>query len=126
MGDIPNGHEPGRAGRYKPIVYVIRSAHLAIGLTMTAATFQLWYAGLFGVFNAWTGLAVALLAVQWIIIALNNGDCPLGTVHARYGDEKTLFELVAGRQYAIHGFRNWGFACAAGGILLAIRWMLGR
>jgi hypothetical protein len=120
------GGLPLAPGRYQPMVYVIRSVHMVIGLTMTAATFYLWYAGLFGVFNAWTWLAVVLLAVQWIIIMLNRGDCPMGRVHARYGDEKTLFELVAGKQYAIHGFRNWGIACAAGGILLAIRLMLSR
>lgn len=50
---------------------------------------------------------------------------PMGVVHARYSDEKTLFELVAGKQYAIHGFRNWGIICALGFALLALRVALG-
>jgi peptidoglycan/LPS O-acetylase OafA/YrhL len=111
---------------HHPMVYVVRSLHFVIGITMTAATTFLWYAALLRVLNVWTALSLAALAVQWIIVALNRGHCPMGVVHARYGDEKTLFELVAGKQYAIHGFRNWGIICALGFALLVARVLLGR
>jgi hypothetical protein len=109
-----------------PMVYVVRSLHFVIGIGMTAATAWLWWAAIFRVLNAWTALTVAALAVQWIIVAFNRGHCPMGVVHARYGDEKTLFELVAGKQYAIHGFRNWAILCALGFALLLVRVVIGR
>lgn len=112
--------------RRHPMVYVVRSLHFVIGIGMTAATAFLWYAGLFRVINLWTGLSVAALAVQWFIVALNHGHCPMGVVHSRFGDQKTLFELVAGKQYAIHGFRNWAIICALGFTLLVARAALGR
>jgi hypothetical protein len=115
-----------RMSRRHPMVYVVRALHLVIGIGMTAATFYLWYAAIFRVLDVWTGLSVAALAVQWVIVALNRGHCPMGVVHSRYGDEKTLFELVAGKQYAIHGFRNWAISCALGFGVLAVRVALGR
>lgn len=111
---------------HHPMVYVVRSLHFVIGITMTAATVYLWYAALFRVLDLWLAFSLAALAVQWIIVALNRGHCPMGVVHARYGDEKTLFELVAGKQYAIHGFRNWGIICALGFALLVARTVLRR
>jgi hypothetical protein len=107
--------------RHHPMVYVVRGLHFVIGISMTAATFYLWYAGIFRALNLWTGLSVTALAVQWFIVALNRGHCPMGVVHSRYGDEKTLFELVAGKQYAIHGFRNWAIICSLGFFLLVLR-----
>ena len=106
------------------MVVLIRAGHLAIGAVMTAATCCLWYSAIFGVVTPCLAPALALLGIQWTIIALNHGHCPLGAVHARYGDHKTMFELVAGKQYAVHGFRNWGIACAAGLILLVVRLLL--
>jgi hypothetical protein len=108
------------------MVYVVRTLHFVIGISMTAATTYLWYAGIFRVLNLWTALSVAALAIQWFIVTLNHGHCPMGVVHNRYGDDKTLFELVAGKQYAIHGFRNWGIICALGFVVLALRAVLGR
>lgn len=110
---------------YPPMVYVVRSIHFVIGIAMTVATGYLWYAALFGVFGRWTLLSLAALLVQWIVIALNHGHCPLGAVHHRYGDEKTLFELVAGKQYAVNGFRNWGVICVLALLLLSVRLVLG-
>jgi hypothetical protein len=106
---------------YHPMVYGIRAFHFVIGISMTAATGYLWYAALFGVFGRWTLLTLAALAIQWIVVALNHGHCPLGAVHHRYGDEKTLFELVAGKEYAASGFRNWGVICVVGLLLLSAR-----
>jgi hypothetical protein len=114
-----------RMSRRHPMVYVVRAFHFVIGIGMTAATFYVWYAAIFRVLNAWTGLSVAALTVQWVIVAFNHGHCPMGVVHSRYGDEKTLFELVAGKQYAIHGFRNWAIICALGFALLGLRIVLG-
>ncbi len=111
--------------RYHPMVYAIRTGHFVIGIGMTAATTYLWYAAIFRVLDAWLGLSLAALGVQWVIVAFNRGHCPMGVVHARYGDEKTLFELVAGKQYAIHGFRNWAIICALGFGLLVVRVALG-
>ncbi len=110
---------------YPPMVYVVRSIHFVIGIAMTVATGYLWYAALFGVLGRWTLLSLAALMVQWIVIALNHGHCPLGAVHHRYGDEKTLFELVAGKQYAVNGFRNWGVICVLALLLLSVRLVLG-
>lgn len=109
---------------YRPVVYAIRTLHFVIGLSMTAATGYLWYAALFAVFGRSTLLTLAALAIQWIVVALNHGNCPLGAVHQRYGDEKTLFELVAGKAYAANGFRNWGVICVLGLLLLSARLVL--
>lgn len=108
---------------YQRMVYVVRFGHFIIGISMTLATVYLWYSGLFRALNLWTIASIALLAGQWIIVMLNHGNCPLGVVHARYGDEKTLFELVAGKRYAPYGFRNWAVLCILGALLLVLRFL---
>ena len=103
------------------MVLALRALHLSIGLAMTAATAVLAWSALAGGFGPAVSLALSALGVQWIVVALNHGHCPLGAAHARYGDEKTMFELVAGPQYARHGFRRWGWTCAIAAALLTVR-----
>jgi hypothetical protein len=38
-------------------------------------------------------------------VALNGGDCPLGGIHRRYGDEKAFFELLLPRERRSCGSR---------------------
>jgi len=106
----------------RTIVYAIRTFHFLIGITMTASVTYLWYAALYRRYDWWLALSLVALAVQGVALMLNKGDCPLGNVSARYGDRKTLFELVAGKQYAIHGMRNFGIFIALGIIVLVVRY----
>lgn len=114
-----------RATNHHPMFIALRVLHLAIGASMTAATALLAWAALSGAFGPWSALALSALGVQWIVVALADGHCPLGAAHARYGDQKTMFELVAGPQYARHGFRRWGWLCASSAALLTVRLLLG-
>jgi hypothetical protein len=38
--------------------------------------------------------AAGALVIEGAVVAGNGGECPLGPVHRRYGDEKTFFELL--------------------------------
>ncbi len=66
--------------------------------------------------------AVASLAAEGAVVALNHGDCPLGPVGERIGDPVPLFELVLSPAAARHAIPALGGVTALGlGVLAARR-----
>jgi len=59
-----------------------------------------YYAALTRRRTRFLAVASGALAAEGAIVAVNRGDCPLGTVHRKYGDEKTFFELFVPRRAA--------------------------
>lgn len=107
------------------MVYVVRTIHMTIGIFYTIAIFYIWFSVLFGIITIWTWLAIIAHAVEGIILLINGGDCPLGIFHHRYGDDKTLFELVAGKTYAKYGMKIWFSFAIVGTFLIILRAFLG-
>lgn len=50
-----------------------------------------------------TYLALASLGVEFILVALNNWECPLNPIHDGLGDEKRLFGLFVPRALRPYG-----------------------
>jgi hypothetical protein len=64
--------------------------------------------------------AAGALVIEGVVVGANGGECPLGTVHRRYGDEKTFFELLMPTWAARRAVPFFGLVALAGfGLALA-------
>lgn len=66
-------------------------------------------------------VAVGALVVEGAIVVLNRGDCPLGTLHRRFGDETTFFELFLSATAAKLAVPFLGLVTVTGFLLLLLR-----
>jgi len=71
-----------------------RAAHGSIAVALLAAIAHVWRCALTGRRDRWLQVAVVALAAEGTVVGLNGGDCPLGPIGERVGDEVPLFELV--------------------------------
>jgi len=56
-----------------------------------------------------------------VLVAINRGDCPLGPLGNRLGDEAPLFELVLPARAAKLAVPILGAIAGSGAVLLAVR-----
>src|SRR5690242_1114481 len=76
------------------MVLIWRTAHGSIALALLAAIGHVWRCALPGSRDRLLWVAIAALAAEGTVVVLNGGDCPLGPIGDRVGDEVPLFELV--------------------------------
>ena len=76
------------------MVLIWRAAHGSIALALLAAIAHVWRCALTGRRDRGLTLAVVALTAEGTVVGLNGGDCPLGPIGERVGDEVPLFELV--------------------------------
>jgi hypothetical protein len=38
--------------------------------------------------------------IEGVVVLINNGDCPLGTIHKAVGENRTFFELLLPKKAA--------------------------
>lgn len=107
--------------KYQPMVYIVRAIHMIIGIFYTIAIFYIWFSAIFNIITIWTWLAIMAHVIEGIVLLVNRGYCPMGIFHNRYGDDKTLFELVAGKTYAKYGMKIWLFFAITGTIFVILR-----
>lgn len=89
--------------RLTPQIVLIRSLHGVISVFFLACLACLYYAGISGHVTAWTYAAGAALILEGLVVLLNHGDCPLGSIHHRLGDDKAFFELFLPPRIAKQG-----------------------
>ena len=82
------------------MILLIRSIHGLITLYFLSCIGLIYYAGITRQASVLAYLAAASLVIEGIVVILNHGDCPLGAVHHRVGDDKTFFELFLPRLMA--------------------------
>jgi uncharacterized membrane protein len=79
---------------YPPIVYILRTVHLALGSFFAVCLIYLYYV-VFTVTQitatAW-GATVALVG-ETVVFVASGGVCPLSSWQRKYGDEKGLLGL---------------------------------
>jgi hypothetical protein len=75
-------------------VLLWRGFHAALALGFLGAIGEVWRAALSGRRSRRTTAAAAALIAEGVLVAANGGDCPLGPLGDRIGDETPLFELV--------------------------------
>ena len=105
----------------RPLVLVWRLAHAAIAVSFLGAIAHVWRCALSGRRDRKLALAVGALAAEGALVAANGGDCPLGPLGDRVGDEVPLFELVLPPPAAKLAVPVLGIVAAAGVGALAVR-----
>lgn len=92
---LPSARQRARLfGAYPPVVYLLRTIHLALGSFFAVCLIYLYYV-VFTVTQITTtvwGAAVALVG-ETVVFLASGGVCPLSTWQRRYGDEKGLLGL---------------------------------
>ena len=84
----------------KRMVLLIRSIHGAITLFFLSCIAYIYYAALTDQQTVVGYAAIGLILIEGCVVLLNDGDCPLGTVHKKYGDEKDFFELFMPKRFS--------------------------
>ena len=102
------------------MVLILRFAHGAITLYFLTCIASVYYAGLTNQINAWAYVTAASLVLEGLVVGLNHGDCPLGVVHRKYGDQKAFFELFLPKPVAKKAVPVLGMVAAVGMLLLVI------
>lgn len=66
-------------------------------------------------------LAIGALLFEGAVVSSNNGNCPLGPVHRRYGDDKTFFELFVPKRIADRAVPFFAVITLLGIVLVFLR-----
>ncbi len=104
-----------------PAIVLWRVAHGLITAGFLAAIAVIWSAALTGRRGRWVRLAIAAVAGEGVVVALNHGDCPLGPVGERVGDPVSFFELLLSPRAARRAIPALGGFTSLGVALLAAR-----
>lgn len=98
-----------------------RSMHGLIAVGFLASIGYVWWCALTGRRGPWLRPAIVALAGEGILVVTNGGDCPLGPLGDRIGDQVPLFELVLSRGAARRTVPTLGAVSALGIGVLAAR-----
>jgi hypothetical protein len=100
------------------MVLLIRAIHGLLSAFFLACIGFVYYAAIADVDSPIAYAAAGALILEGVVVALNGGDCPLGGIHRRYGDEKAFFELLLPARAAKLAVPVLGTVTAAGIILV--------
>lgn len=101
------------------MVLLIRTVHGLLSAFFLACIGYVYYAAIADTKSPLVFAAAAALVLEGAIVVLNRGNCPLGAMHTRYGDDKAFFELLLPPRAAKLAVPILGLV-AAFGILVAI------
>lgn len=76
------------------MVLLIRVIHGLLSAFFLACIAFVYYVAIADVDSPLVVAAVGALILEGAVVVFNGGDCPLGGVHRRFGDEKAFFELL--------------------------------
>jgi hypothetical protein len=107
--------------KISPLIVLVRSVHTLFTLFFLTCIGTVYYAGIFDRPSIWAYLAAASLVLEGVVVGLNHGDCPLGFIHHKVGDEKTFFELLLPREAAKQAVPVLGVIAGIGIALLLAR-----
>jgi hypothetical protein len=98
-----------------------RAAHGLIAIGFLTSIGYVWWCALTGRRGRWLNRAIVALVAEGAVVAANHGDCPLGPLGDRIGDDVPLFELILSPRAAKLAIPTLGAVSAAGISLLAVR-----
>ncbi len=104
-----------------PMFYALRAVHAVIGVVFTSAISYIWYSALFSIATFWTWLAIAAHGIEGVILLFTGGECPLNTVHRRYGDQETLFQWIGGDTLDKYASKIWLALAVVGTVIVFVR-----
>ncbi len=100
------------------MVLLIRTIHGLITAFFVSCIVYVYYAGITNQPTLWAYLAMAALTIEGLVVVFNGGDCPLGPLHHRYGDNKAFFELLMPKKMAKRAVPVLGCVALVGFLLL--------
>ncbi len=103
------------------MIVLWRAAHGVITLGFLSAIAVIWRGALTGYSGRWLRPAIASVAAEGVVVALNGGDCPLGPVGDHLGDPVPFFELLLSPQAARRAVPTLGVFTGIGIALVAVR-----
>src|ERR671911_535130 len=102
------GHNPsGRVRKLLRAALAFRAFHAIIAIEMLLAIAYVWWCALSGRRDRLLHVAAASLIGEVVLVAANDGDCPLGGLQERLGDPVPLFELVLSARRKAGGADAW-------------------
>lgn len=105
---------------------VIKTLHTVIWAVMAAAIVAIPIAALRGQFRC-AGWLTALILVECIVLALNQGRCPLTDVAGRFSTDRTAnFDIYLPQWLAKHNKTIFGLLFLAGEVNLLWEWLKQR
>jgi hypothetical protein len=105
----------------RPVVIAWRAIHALIAVGFLAAIGYVWLCAITGRRGPALRAAIAGLVGEGLLVGLNHGDCPLGPLGGRLGDEVPLFELVLSPRAAKRAIPVLGGVAALGLTVLGAR-----
>lgn len=102
----------------KKMIIVVRVIHGVITFIFLSCIFYIYYSGITNRIGWITYLAIGLIVVEGIVVSLNKGNCPLGPIHHKYGDDKAFFELILPKRTAKMAVPVLGIIAAVGILLV--------
>lgn len=102
-------------------IAAVRAMHGLITAFFVTCLSIIYYAGITGRRRGLALAASAAVSVEDIVVFVNGGECPLGRVHRRVGDERTFFELIMPAPLARHAVPALSAVAVGGMLLLALR-----
>jgi len=72
---------------------LVRILHSFFSITFLGCIVFLYYCILTGKPSPWLLPVTAVLLIEGTVLLLNNGKCPLGPLHHKYGDDKGFFGM---------------------------------
>ncbi|MEX0801323.1 MAG: hypothetical protein WD379_08910 [Dehalococcoidia bacterium] len=85
------------------MVLAVRALHSLFSVFFLSCLSYVYYAALARKRGPILVAASGALLVEGAVLAANGGDCPLGRVHHRFGDDRTFFELFLAPRAAFRG-----------------------
>ncbi len=111
----------GPRERLPAAIIAWRAAHALIALGFLSSIAHIWWCAISDRRGPLLRPAIGALALEAVLVAANQGDCPLAALGDRIGDPVPLFELALPPRAAKLAVPVLGGVTAAGVALLAIR-----
>ena len=102
-------------------VIAVRTLHALISLWFISCLLYVYYAAFARKRDRMLAVATVALIGEGAVVGLNGGDCPLGAVHHRYGDDKAFFELILPKSVAKAAVPVLGGVAGLGFLLVVLR-----
>ena len=98
--------------------YSIRFIHGLITLFFLICIVYIYYSAIIDEVGGLTWAAIAMVLLEGFVVFFNKGVCPLGTIHKKFGDDKTFFELLLPKFVASKAVPFSGIVAAVGILLV--------
>ena len=102
------------------MVTLVRLLHGALASFYMYCLGYIYYSGITDRFTGWTLVSSGVILFEGLVVLINKGNCPLGYFHRKFGDNKTLFELLLPPRLAKQVFPFFAVLSTIGLVILII------